>query len=102
MTGYEYEAVIKSLLANDDVNPNCKDYYGRTPMWWAKSRAKTPIWVEEINLKRWSNYFSQEQMLIHILRIAPIKFQNRKQLRMSTQLKVLHYLAENHHQSYIL
>jgi ankyrin repeat protein len=30
-----HEAVVKLLLANDDVDPDSKDIYGRTPLSWA-------------------------------------------------------------------
>ena len=33
--GNGHEAVVKLLFVKDGVDPDSKDDYGRTPLWWA-------------------------------------------------------------------
>jgi ankyrin repeat protein len=35
--------MVKLLLSNDDVDPDCKDKYGRTPLWYAAANMRATV-----------------------------------------------------------
>jgi ankyrin repeat protein len=46
--------VVKLLLAQDGVDPDSKDKYGRTPLWWAAGNGHEAV----VKLLQWNDDLS--------------------------------------------